>query len=79
MNTETQESHGAVAGQVERSVRPLAGSHVYRWTERNGCVTTLRLSDCTAERAAEEAAAFGWKPPKWWQWWRRDDYPRTVA
>ena len=23
MNTETQESHGAVAGQVERSVRPI--------------------------------------------------------
>ena len=31
MNKETQERHGAVAGQVERSVRPLSDAQLLRW------------------------------------------------
>lgn len=54
-------------------------SWVFHWTEINGRVTTLELNDCSADEAVKEATAFGWKPPRWWEWWRRFDYPQDAG
>lgn len=29
--------------------------------------------------ALRTALLSGWTPPKWWQWWRWDDQPRSLA
>ncbi len=79
MNKPNEARSGAAAGPVDQQVRPPAQAWVYHWTEWRGCVTTLRLSECTASEAAAEAAVFGWTPPRWWQWWRANDYPRKAV
>lgn len=48
------------------------------WTERDGSVTTVSVSDCVTPdeargKALKSARLFGWAPPRWWQWWRRSD------
>ena len=49
------------------------------WTESNGTKSTVSASSLNpnaAERKAwKDAVAFGWKPRRWWQWWRWDDTP----
>lgn len=53
----------------------------FRWTHRDGSVNTYACMGYgtpeEARRDAERRAIMhGWTPPKWWQWWRRKDYPR---
>jgi hypothetical protein len=53
-----------------------------RWTGRDGRVNILRMGPYPTaqeawDKALHHARALGWTPPKWWQWWRFGDYPRT--
>jgi len=56
----------------------------FRWTEKNGNQSCITVRDYSSAREAFEAAlgsaiAFGWTEPKWWQWWRRYDQPRSAT
>lgn len=46
-----------------------------RWYGLDGSVSTFTVDKCeTPQEALSEAItsakAFGWTPPRWWQWWR---------
>ena len=44
--------------------------HIYmRWTNNNG-YSTLSLHNKSAQEAMDTAQCFGYKPPKWYQFWR---------
>lgn len=48
------------------------------WTLRNG-TSFVTVHDYPSREAAlaaaiESARAFGWTPPRWWQWWRWGDF-----
>lgn len=45
------------------------------WTDFNGTRSSFEATGCVSAQAALREAiagakAFGWTPPKWWQWWR---------
>ena len=65
MDAKTGESHGAVAGQVERSVRPLARMLV--WCGPAGCPTPPAAARSYAEFPETEAL-----PHKADAYWRND-------
>jgi hypothetical protein len=46
----------------------------YRWTNSDSSVTELFLYRRTEHEANNIASYFGWKKPRWWQWWRYKDY-----
>ena len=50
-------------------------TYIFEWTHFDGTRKTWRLSNCTRQEAFEGACRAGWKPPRWWQWWRRSDGP----
>ena len=57
-------------------------SMIVCWTYKNGDTSKLTVGPYPTARQAwdkaiHDAKAFGWTPPKWWQWWRSSDYPRT--
>lgn len=48
------------------------------WTQKDGTVTKVKVSGReSSEQAAKDvlwdALMFGWTPPRWWQWWRKND------
>lgn len=48
------------------------------WHDRSGTFTQIEVDGFhTPEDALEEALTvageLGWKPPRWWQWWRWGD------
>jgi hypothetical protein len=48
------------------------------WRERGGVHRNISYADFdTPEEAYQEvmaaAKAYGWTPPRWWQWWRWGD------
>ena len=55
--------------------------YCFRWTQFDGTVSEYRgeLFDTReeADAAFEEHVHYmrlrGWKPPRWWQWWRVND------
>lgn len=55
----------------------------FKWTRLGGTVSTWGGSgyhtqeQCDRETFAH-AISIGWTPPKWWQFWRWDDYPRSI-
>jgi TonB family protein len=62
---------------MEKSIGITYGQEI-RWTEPDGTVQTIEVSKCStieeAKREAVKAAQkWGWTPPKWWQWKRRND------
>ena len=52
-------------------------TYIYEHTHFSGLKETWRFSDCTPDQADAAAKEQGWTPPRWWQWWRRDDGPRN--
>lgn len=51
---------------------------IVRWTTFDGNVFTFELSGYSTVEEAKfdalrRAKVVGWTPPRWWQWWRRDD------
>ena len=50
--------------------------YTYKWTHFSGAKEKWSFWDCTARDAENAAIAQGWRPPQWWQWWRRHDQPR---
>lgn len=46
----------------------------YQWTNSDKSVMMLELYKENKKEADFEAEKFGWKPKKWWQWWRFNDY-----
>lgn len=51
----------------------------YDHTTRSGCRCALVIVGAMPRHVADaEALRLGWKPPRWWQWWRRHDQPRKV-
>lgn len=53
-----------------------------KWTHRNGNSSEVEVRDHDsledAFRAAMKSAKFfGWTEPRWWEWWRRADHPRS--
>lgn len=59
------------------------GQSIY-WTDRDGTVTrTTTKGHSTPEDALrdalKQARAFGWTPPKWWQYWRWNDWREPKA
>ena len=55
-------------------------TYLYEETGFNGSrgVLFLTTEDCTKAEADAKALRMGWKPPRWWQWWRWNDQPRRV-
>lgn len=56
---------------------------IVSWTERRGDRSQVTVDgfDTPEEAfatAIRDAKAFGWTEPKWWQWWRRYDQPRSA-
>ena len=54
------------------------------WTTRGGgsqsvTVNGYDTADEAFNAAMQAAIRTGWTPPKWWQWWRRFDQPRTAV
>lgn len=49
-------------------------SFIYRWKNEYGTMTELELHDKTEREADIIASSFGWTKPRWWQFWRLDDY-----
>lgn len=52
--------------------------YTIRETRFNGSTRQWRVRDCETQLDAYACAygwAFteGWSPPRWWQWWRRND------
>lgn len=52
------------------------------WSDLSGNVVAVEASGCsTPQEALHEAIAsakaMGWKPPRWWQWWRWDEPVRA--
>ena len=53
--------------------------YVYTETYYNGGYGVLTITNCPSRREADaEALRMGWKPPRWWQWWRWSDTPRRA-
>lgn len=49
-----------------------------RWTSLDGSVTEIAVSDCDSakearQKAIEFAEASGWRPPRWYEFWRWRD------
>ncbi len=63
---------------------PYGIGWTFTWTTFNGDSYSVG-SDifATAEEAWEHglrlATLYGWTPPKWWQWWRWGDKPRSTT
>jgi len=53
--------------------------YCYEETRLDGGHSVLAIWGASS-RAEADAAALrnGWKQPRWWQWWRWQDQPRTV-
>ena len=49
-------------------------AYIFQWTHFDGTREVWGFSDCTREEADTAAEQAGWKPPRWWQWWRRRDW-----
>lgn len=64
-------SHSNQNGQYEEKIMKLFR---YQWTNSDGSVMMLELYKENKKEADLEAKEFGWKPKKWWQWWRFNDY-----
>lgn len=52
------------------------------WTERSGTKTVVSVDGYSTHKEAldialRNAVAFGWTPPRWWQWWRWKDRDYT--
>jgi hypothetical protein len=52
-------------------------------TRIDGTSAAWSVSGCGSpeearQKAVEWAQRDGWHPPKWWQWWRWNDQPRTA-
>jgi hypothetical protein len=67
-----------------RGQLPLHGYQI-RWTERwdSPGATTIGERGFRSRAEMEKARAetikrIGWTPPKWWQWWRWNDSPRSL-
>lgn len=50
------------------------------WTTLSGTKTTIEVKGAPSATAGYYAALVmaredGWTPPRWWHWWRRDDFP----
>jgi hypothetical protein len=60
-------------------------SYSFRWSSRSG--DTKIVGDAVPEDRLHEgwfqvlrlALLSGWTPPRWWQWWRWNDHPRSVV
>ena len=61
--------------------------YAFRWTQIDGTICGIQAkgadySDKEALREAwfdalQSALLSGWTEPRWWQWWRKNDEPRT--
>ena len=45
------------------------------WRGLDGSVSAVEVNECESpqeaiDEAIKSAKAFGWSPPRWWQWWR---------
>jgi len=52
------------------------------WTGRDRSKSAVTVKDYPTHQEALDAAlksamAFGWTPPRWWQWWRWGDQDYT--
>ena len=48
------------------------------WYSPTGAESSLTLRNKTRAEAIKEAYYFGWRPPKWWQFWKSKE-PIIVA
>ena len=53
------------------------------WTAFSGTKHSVSVNGCATFREAviecyASALAYGWKHPKWWQVWRRNDWRPTM-
>lgn len=60
----------------------MSYSQLISWTSRDGTRTTVTVTGHSTHREAlyialRDAVAFGWTPPRWWQWWRWGDRDYT--
>jgi hypothetical protein len=55
----------------------MSTAYYYQRTRYSGLTETWCFSQCTAEQADAAAVEQGWVPPRWWQWWRRRDFPHS--
>lgn len=56
---------------------PNMKRYVYVQTDWIGDWTKWSCSATSAEAANNFARGAGWTPPRWWQFWRNNDYPRN--
>lgn len=49
-------------------------TYIFQWTHFDGTREVWSFSNFTREEADTAAEQAGWKPPRWWQWWRRRDW-----
>lgn len=63
------------AGLVEQSPgRWSYGITWYTWSDSRTVTANLRSSPLEAyEAALSHAIRLGWRPRRWWQWWRRNE------
>lgn len=58
----------------------MSNAYIYKETWPDGTITTLWITECPSRADADTAALrIGWTPPRWWQWWRWSDTPRTIT
>lgn len=53
---------------------PFLGRITWRpapWGEKQVFEGRGKSADEAVERCREAAVQAGWRPPRWWQWWRR--------
>lgn len=57
---------------------------IINWRERGGTRRGVSYQDFDTpeeafREAMEAAVAYGWTPPRWWQWWRWGDLDYTKS
>lgn len=59
------------AAYIHYTRTPFSQSHV---------IEAIALDEAQATRLCEyRATQVGWKPPSWWQWWRRRDSVKPAS
>lgn len=50
----------------------MKNNWVFLWYDKYGNFTKLELHDKTEQEAVQEATYFGWRKPRWWQYWIKE-------